>query len=184
MKKYLGLTLSLLILAGGFALAANTHWLHIRVASEGEDQFNLNLPLSLVDSLLPMIEDKDWDRGHFRSGRFHWRDHEWTVAELRELWDAVKEERGYDLATFSNRHSNVRLFLDDRYLRVESEDDSRDQISAKIPITVVDALLSGEGEKLNLMAAVEALKTLGNDELIRVDAERSSVQVWIDQNSH
>jgi len=178
MKKYLALSMIAVVVACGFALAQDRQWVHVRVASEGEEKFNLNVPLSLIDTVLPMIEDKEF--GSRRSHGVRWENHEWTLEELRELWNAVKQERGYDLATFGNRDSEVRLFLDEKYLRVESEDSSRDRVSARIPISVVDALLSGSGERLDLSAAIDALKQLGSDELISVEAERGSVQVWID----
>ena len=131
--------------------------------------------------MLPMIEEKEF--GSHRSHGVRWENQEWTLEELRELWNAVKQERGYDLATFGNRDSEVRLFLDEKYLRVESEDSSRDRVTARIPISVVDALLSGSGERLDLSAGLDALKQIGNDELISVEAERGSVQVWIDDQN-
>ncbi len=181
MKKYLALSMIGVVLACGFALAQTRQWVHVRVASEGEEKFNLNLPLSLIDTRLPMIEDKQF--GNHRSHGMHWENQEWTIEELRELWNAVKQEHGYDLASFGNRDSEVRLFLDDKYLRVESEESSRDRVTARIPISVVDALLSGSGNRLDLSAGIDALKQLDGDELISVEAERGSVQVWIDDQS-
>ena len=46
---------------------------------------------------------------------------------------------------------------------------------------MVDALLSGEGEELNLMAAMEALVDEGEGQLVTVTGENENVRVWVDR---
>ena len=50
-----------------------------------------------------------------------------------------------------------------------------------IPLVVVDSLLSGEGEELNIGAALEAVKNLGSGDLVLIQADDTKVRVWIDE---
>ena len=46
---------------------------------------------------------------------------------------------------------------------------------------VVDALLSGEGDALNIRAAIDQLSTL-RGEMVRVIESDNNIRVWIDEN--
>ncbi len=67
-------------------------------------------------------------------------------------------------------------------IRVNETKDKGDQVQVDIPIGVVDALLSGEGEELNLQAAITQLKGAAGD-IVRVTGGDDSVRVWIDQRN-
>ena len=47
---------------------------------------------------------------------------------------------------------------------------------------VVDALFSGEGDELNVKAAISQLQKRRGD-IVRVNDETSTVRVWIDEKS-
>jgi hypothetical protein len=47
-------------------------------------------------------------------------------------------------------------------------------------VTLVDALLSGEGESLDLSAALAEVRKL-RGEIVRVKDEDSQVRIWIDE---
>ena len=55
-----------------------------------------------------------------------------------------------------------------------------ESLGARVPIAVVDALFSGDGESLNLEGAVEELANLRGD-IVRVDEEDTKVRIWIDE---
>jgi hypothetical protein len=48
---------------------------------------------------------------------------------------------------------------------------------------VVSALLSGNGDEINLEAAFEALARHGQGELLTVRSDDETVRIWIDQQS-
>jgi hypothetical protein len=54
------------------------------------------------------------------------------------------------------------------------------KVRLEVPIDLVDALLSGEGESLNLSAAFSRLQTL-RGEILSVEDGPSRVRVWIDE---
>jgi hypothetical protein len=59
---------------------------------------------------------------------------------------------------------------------------SREEVHVDVPVAVVDALLSGEGESLNVKAGVAALRALRGD-IVRVNDKETSVRVWIDEGN-
>ncbi len=54
-------------------------------------------------------------------------------------------------------------------------------VDVKVPQAVVEALLSGEGDEIDLAAAIRALAARGEGELVTVDNKDAKVRVWVDQ---
>ena len=54
------------------------------------------------------------------------------------------------------------------------------EVYVEVPVEVIDALLSGEGNDLNVLAAVEKLDGRRGD-LVRVTDGGTKVRVWIDE---
>jgi hypothetical protein len=79
--------------------------------------------------------------------------------------------------------ANVRVYKDGDYLMaVVDEHDDGAQVNARIPLAVVDALLSGAEDELDIRAALEALVAHGPGELVTVNDDETQVRVWIDYN--
>jgi hypothetical protein len=55
-----------------------------------------------------------------------------------------------------------------------------EQVHVDLPVALVDALLSGEGEELDLAAALSEVRRLRGD-IVRVKDDDSQVRVWIDE---
>ena len=50
-----------------------------------------------------------------------------------------------------------------------------------MPVSVVDALLSGSGETLDIRAAIQELASL-RGEMVQVDHPDGRIRVWIDES--
>jgi len=151
-------------------------WLHVSVDEENGAQVSVNLPLALVDKALAMVPDE-----HLRDGRILIDDVEWSVAELRELWRQVMDGPDMTFVTVEDRDENVRVWKQGGYLMVEvREHGDRSTVDVRIPGSVVDALLSGEGGELNVAAALTALAAHGEGELVTVNDSRDRVRIWVD----
>ncbi|MEZ5392694.1 MAG: hypothetical protein R2724_07385 [Bryobacterales bacterium] len=77
----------------------------------------------------------------------------------------------------------MRVSRAGQLIQVRVEDrkgDAPEQVRVDIPVDVVDALLSGEGEELNLRAAIQQLSGRRGDIVNVTDARRC---VWIDARS-
>src|SRR5271156_43805 len=53
-------------------------------------------------------------------------------------------------------------------------------VEVKIPLSVVDALLSGKKDELDLVAGLRMLSSQGDTELVSVKDEENTVRIWID----
>jgi uncharacterized Ntn-hydrolase superfamily protein len=174
-KRILGSALIAAALAAGPAGAADL-WFHVQVdgGRKGE-QATINLPLSMVDKIASMIS------GEARSsGRVRIDDHDYSVAELRRIWQEL--ERGPDATyvTVKEPDSKVRIAKRGDYLVVEANERGGEDVQARVPITVVRALLSGSGDELDVGAALEALARHGAGELVTVTGDDKTVRIWVD----
>jgi hypothetical protein len=55
------------------------------------------------------------------------------------------------------------------------------EVQVRVPVSVVDALLSGAGETLDLRAAIQELSSL-RGEMVQVNHPEGSIRVWIDES--
>ncbi|HEY4592446.1 MAG TPA: hypothetical protein VIJ61_08570, partial [Thermoanaerobaculia bacterium] len=68
-------------------------------------------------------------------------------------------------------------------MRAVERNGKREEVQARVPLPVVSALLSGNGDEINLEAAFEALARHGQGELLTVRSDDETVRIWIDQQS-
>ena len=55
------------------------------------------------------------------------------------------------------------------------------EVQVRVPVSVVDALLSGAGDTLDLRAAIQELSSL-RGEMVQVNHPEGSIRVWIDES--
>jgi len=56
-------------------------------------------------------------------------------------------------------------------------------VDIKVPMTVVEAMLSAGQNELDLLAAIRALRAHGDAELITVKERYQTVRIWIDRKN-
>lgn len=172
----LAVLLAFAVLAAAPAVAAaDSMWLHVTV-DEGEDgaRVRVNLPLSMAETALTMIPEEELSNGRIRI-----EGEDISVAELRRLW---RELDGSPDATFvevEEADGRVLVSKSQGYLLVTAYEDAG-QVDVRIPGQVVDALLAGDGEQLDIAAAIRALADYGAGELVAVNDDRTQVRVWVD----
>jgi hypothetical protein len=185
--KILGAALlSVSSLAAATTARAADLWIHVHVDEQGDSpaKVRVNLPVTLIETALGMVEDE-----HLRSGKVVLDQHELTVAELRALWNQVKAapdatfvevEEADESVKVSKRGAYLLVHVDDR---AQAEGDGPGKVDVKIPHAVVEALLSGEGEDLDVGAALRALADHGEGELVTVDDRDAKVRIWVDASA-
>jgi len=166
------------------AQAAQTErWLHVRVdnqVAKGE-MVRVNLPLSLAEKVLPTI---DKDRLH--NGRITIHEADMNGVNLRALLDALRTTRDGEFVTVQGTSGDVRVVKQAGYLLVHvrgNKDATNKRVEIRMPLTVVDALLSSSGNELDLVAALRALGAQGDTELVSVKDEKSTVRIWLDSKN-
>jgi hypothetical protein len=159
------------------ALAAD-RWIHVRVDETGEkgERVRVNIPLSVVEKMLPEIQDE-----HLRGGKLQLGDKELDKVDLKAMWNALRETGDAEFVTIEGEDENVRVARegDEFIVRVRKANSEQSTVDARLPLDVVDALMSGEGDELDLAAALRALSRHEGD-LVTVNDEDSHVRIWID----
>ena len=166
--------------AAASPLAAQTPWIHVEVDEAGEDatRVRMNLPLSLVQVAIDAAPDKVVKEGHLHLGH---SDHDIDVEDLRRAWQELRNAGDAELLSVEGADETVSIRRAGDLVLIDVDDrKDGDKVNIQLPVSVVDALLSGEGEELNVKDAVAELKALRGD-IVRVDDGESKVRIWIDE---
>lgn len=160
-------------------------WLHVRVqeTTGDEETVHVNLPLSMVEAILPLLRGDNLRDGRIRLGHgMHLRVNEDDIdaARLRQLWMAIKSARDGEFVTVEGKRDNVRVAKQDGTMIIKATEHDGDRVDVKIPLPVVEALFSSGTDELDLLAAVHALSNHGDLQLTAVDEDSSLVRIWVD----
>jgi hypothetical protein len=183
--------LALSILPAATAVAqTGTAWLHVRVEEAKEaSKVAVNLPMTVVEAILKaspeMIE---------KHGKIHIGDeHGMKMADLRKAWKALAEVGDAELVTVESEDENVKVMRKGDLVQVFVDRKAKpgkdgkavkggEEVRVEVPVSLVDAFLSGEGEEGNFQAAIAELQKRRGD-IVRVNDDDSHVRVWIDEQN-
>jgi hypothetical protein len=170
--------------------SAKGRWLHVRVVNmdSKEETVRVNVPLELAEKVLPTINH---DRLH--NGKVSFDSAECKGVDLRALADAVRTSKDGEFVTVQAPDADVRVakqngrliahVLDKKH-HGEERHGHRSEVEVKVPMKVVDALFSAGKDELDIVAALRALSTQGDTELVSVKGEdNESVRVWLDSKN-
>jgi hypothetical protein len=177
MRSGAGLAAALLF-CSATAWAQAESWIHVRVIEHDDGtKVSVNLPLAFAQVALEVAPHDFMKKGHLKL-----QEKDLSVADLRRLWTQLKASGDSEFVTVEERDKTVRLTRAGDYLRVDVRDPSEKQtVQVRMPVNVVDALLSGDGETMNISAAIAQLKGQ-HGEIVTVEGSDSNVRIWIDEN--
>ena len=162
--------------------AQESPWIHVEVIESGgkAEKVNVNVPLSLAQVALDALPEDITGKitAEFQEKGI-------KLADLRKLWAELKNSGDAEFVKVESEKESVRVTRTGQLIQVRVEDrkgDATEQVHVDIPVDVVDALLSGEGEELNLRAAIQQLSGRRGD-IVNVTDSKSKVRVWIDARS-
>ena len=139
---------------------------------EGADfDANINLPLSAVAPLLSLVP-----HGALSDRLLDPAGDEVNVGAMRDLRRAIAGVGEAEFVAVDGEDETVRIARTGDRINVqvqECDEDGGETVDIRIPVAVVNALLSGDGETLNVHAAVEQLGELRGD-IVRVNGGRAS----------
>jgi hypothetical protein len=96
------------------------------------------------------------------------------------MWSDLRAAGDAELVRTEEHDRTVKISQRGGQVLIEVQDRSGvEKVHVQVPVPVVDALLSSEGNNLNLAAALSQLGT-GGGELIKIDDGENHVRVWID----
>ena len=154
-------------------------WIHVEIDRDGDDHINLNLPLAAIEAAIALAPSSIVENGQLQLGQAH----EVPVAAIRGMWEELRSVGNAEFATIQHEGNDVRIARegDTILVRVNEEGDDDDaDVRVEIPVPVVDALLSGEGDMLNIRAAIQELSAM-RGEMVRVIEANNNIRIWIDE---
>ncbi len=204
------LTLSAtLVLAASALLPASTpaqtststtkdQWIHVRVVSKDNsgETVRVNVPIELAEKVIPAI-----NKENLRNGKVHLDSAHMDDVDLRALLDAIRTSKDGEYVTVQSHENDVRVAKSAGYLYIHVTDksaakspDSKDKsskssanheskVEIKVPMKVVDALFSAGKDELDVVAALRALSSNGDTELVSVKDDENTVRIWIDSKN-
>jgi hypothetical protein len=185
MKKLILAGVGLAILAAFPAVAAaETPWIHVRVEEpEKQSKVSVNLPLSVVEVALEAAPEIIESHGDLHLGE----DHKLHIETARKVWQELAAVGDAELVTAESEDENVKVMRKGDLVQVfvdkkGKEGEGDEEVRIEVPVALVDAILSGEGEEINLKAAIAELqKQRGN--IVTVREKGTSVRIWIDEQN-
>tara|TARA_A100001037_G_scaffold99517_1_gene90776 strand:- start:187 stop:723 length:537 start_codon:yes stop_codon:yes gene_type:complete len=152
-------------------------WIHVEVNSDNGENMNLNLPLAAIEAAIALAPDTIVADGQLQLGS----EHEVPVAAIRGVWQELRDVGDVEFATLQHEGNDVRIAREGETVLVDVNADAEEAVRVEVPVQVVDALLSGDGNMLNIRAAVEQLSTM-RGEMVRVVEADNNIRVWIDES--
>lgn len=168
--------------AGSVAAQGPTAWLHVRVEEAArKSRVSVNLPVSVVEAALQAAPEKIVSKGRVRLG--HEGGHDVQVADLRRAWTELKATGDAELVRVEEEDETVRIARAGGLVLIHVDKPAgKESVRVEVPVDVVDALLSGEGDELNIRAAFTLLQKRRGD-IVRVNDDDSTVRIWIDEGA-
>jgi len=194
------LALALVPVTGARAQGAGPAWLHVRVEEAAKaSKVHVNLPMTVVEAVLKASPQILEEHGKIKIGDHHGM----TLADMRRAWKELAAAGDAELVTVESEDENVRVarkgdlvlvLVDHKPGARKAEagpekagkaawkSDGPGEVRVEVPVSLVDALLSGEGDTVNIEAAVNELKKRRGD-IVRVKDADSNVRIWIDEQN-
>jgi len=156
-------------------------WIHIHVTEDGGrgTEVQVNLPLSVVEMAMDAIPER-----LIREGQLELRHSDISIADLRRIWQELSDAGDAEFVTAVEGDERVRVYREGEHIhiKVDDVDTGEQKIQIEVPVSVIDALLEGEGSELNLRGAIAELSTR-RGELVKVIDGDTQVRVWIDERN-
>ena len=158
-------------------------WLHVRViCTDGKgDTVRVNVPLELAEKVLPAVNHDRLHNGKVKIDNLDVT----NDVDLRALMDAIKSAKDGEYVTVQGNDNDVRVAKEGNHLivHVVEKGTKKSQVEVKVPMKVVEALLSAGKDELDLVAALHALSSQGDVELVSVKDSENTVKVWLDSKN-
>jgi hypothetical protein len=163
--------------------AHGERWLHVRVISTNSkgETVRVNVPLEMAEKVLPAIDHDRLHNGKVRIGCM-----DCDGVDVRTLFEAVRTAKDGEYVTVQSNGADVSVMKKDGQMLVHVHDKNKSKdsrIEVKVPMKVVEALLSGSKDELDIVAGLHALASQGDVELVSVKDEENTIRVWLDSKN-
>tara|TARA_B100001123_G_scaffold439303_1_gene575898 strand:- start:6333 stop:6890 length:558 start_codon:yes stop_codon:yes gene_type:complete len=160
-------------------LAQEQPWLHVQVEEDATDGkgMDLRLPLPAVVALITMVPNTTITNGQLELNR----EQQEIVTVLRDLLKQLERAEGSQFLASRHENGTVRVERQGQHYKVDIHGQGI-SAHATVSVVLVQALLSGETETLNIDEGVKVLREL-RGEVIRVDESNRHIRVRIGEST-
>ena len=163
--------------------AHGERWLHVRVISTNSkgETVRVNVPLELAEKVLPAIDHDRLHNGKVRIGCM-----DCDGVDIRTIFEAVRSSKDGEFVTVQSNDADISVMKKEGMLFVHVHDKNKpkhSQVEVKVPMKVVEALLSGSKDELDIVAGLHALAGQGDVELVSVKDDDNTIRVWLDSKN-
>ena len=163
--------------------AHGERWLHVRVISTNSkgETVRVNVPLELAEKVLPAI-----DRDRLHNGKVRIGCMDCDGVDIRTIFEAVRSSKDGEFVTVQSNDADISVMKKEGMLFVHVHDKNKpkhSQVEVKVPMKVVEALLSGSKDELDIVAGLHALAGQGDVELVSVKDDDNTIRVWLDSKN-
>ena len=163
--------------------AHGERWLHVRVISANSkgETVRVNVPLELAEKVLPAIDHDRLHNGKVRVGCM-----DCDGVDVRTIFEAVRSSKDGEFVTVQSNDADISVMKKEGMLYVhvhEKNKPKHSQVEVKVPMKVVEALLSGSKDELDIAAGLHALAGQGDVELVSVKDDENTIRVWLDSKN-
>lgn len=179
-KVLTGLAVLALTASGSVSAQTIRPWLHVQVDEGAKSKVKVQLPLSMVQIALATAPETFFSDGNFR---LHAGDSKLPISDMRKMWHELKGAGDTDFVTVEEDDETVTVSRkgDLVLVRVDSPG-KKESVRVDLPVSLVDVLLAGEGDKIDVQKAFEEISKRRGD-VVNVKDARSTVRVWIDERN-
>ena len=161
------------------AAHAETPWIHVRVEEpEKQTKVAVNLPLSVVEVALEAAPEMIESHGKVKFGEKHGM----KLEDVRKIWAELAAVGDAELVSVEDKDQTVKVWRKADQVHVRVEKAGKEEVRVEVPVSLVDALLSGEGDTVNIKAAVAELQKKRGD-IVTVSEPDTTVRIWIDEQN-
>jgi hypothetical protein len=171
------------------ASAGGSAWLHVRVdenkggKSGKGSKVRVNVPLAVVEAALEAAPQKFVEKGRIKldMGR---NDHDLSLSDMRRVLKELKDAGDTELVSVEEEDERVTVARkgDVVQVRVTNTKDDQEQVHVDVPVNLVDAMLAGDSESVDVQAVIRELRSRRGD-IVRVTDKNSAVRIWIDETA-
>lgn len=173
-RRWIPALLATLLLATAAMASIEGRWLHVRVEGTEDEHISINVPLTLVQTLL------ETDHGdELREGRIRLDDREWEAGHLQSILAALRDAPDSEFVSVRSSTETMRVAKEGGYLVMLAEGEGEGTARVRVPMRMVEAMLGGEPDEIDLVAGLAALAEESGD-LVVVEDGDEKIRIWVD----
>jgi hypothetical protein len=169
---------SLIVLSFSFAFSEEkVKWINVHVSESAEEtDVKIHLPFTLVTAAVQAVKTKDFDQGKVK---LHLED---TDIDIVTLLQEIKKAPDGEYVKVEDKEANVLITKKSGtiYIDVNEKTGEKAKVKVTVPDTILDAVQIDEDNQIDVAAMLSALEDVESGDLVTVDAEGTSVRIWIE----